>query len=56
MAEVLEHLFPKTMRERERAFSAASTPLSTTAGLGLAGASLLLPKTRSWREDTAVER
>ncbi|MGI3201749.1 hypothetical protein ACRJ4W_31770 [Streptomyces sp. GLT-R25] len=56
VAEVLEHLFPKTMRERERAFSAASTPLSTTASLGLAGASLLLPKTRSWREDTAVER
>jgi hypothetical protein len=56
VAEVLEHLFPKTMRERKRAFSAASTPLSTTASLGLAGASLLLPKTRSWREDAAVER
>ncbi|MGI5444586.1 hypothetical protein ACQEVM_02340 [Streptomyces sp. CA-243310] len=56
VAEVLEQLFPKTMRERERAFSAASTPLSTTASLGLAGASLLLPKTRSWGEGAAVER
>ncbi|MFK0173965.1 hypothetical protein ACIQU5_34830 [Streptomyces sp. NPDC090306] len=56
VAEVLEHLFPKTMRERERAFSATSTPLSTTASLGFVGASLLLPKTRSWREDMAVER
>ncbi|MEU2367608.1 hypothetical protein [Streptomyces pseudogriseolus] len=56
VAEVLEHLFPKTMRERERAFSAVSTPLSTTAKLGLAGASRPLPKTRSWREDAAGER
>ncbi|MGW6270310.1 hypothetical protein [Streptomyces sp. NPDC055060] len=56
VAEVLEHLFPKTMRERERAFSAASVPLSTTARLGLAGASLSLPKTRSWQEGAAVER
>lgn len=29
---------------------------STTASLGFAGASLLLPKTRSWREDVSVER
>ncbi|SDE07803.1 hypothetical protein [Streptomyces prasinopilosus] len=56
VAEVLENLFPKTMRERERAFSATSAPLSSTASLGFKGASLLLPKTRSWREDTAVER
>ncbi|WP_445527392.1 hypothetical protein [Streptomyces cyslabdanicus] len=54
--EVLEHLFPKTMRERKRDFSTASTSLSTTASLGLAGASLLLPKTRSWREGTARDR
>ncbi|MER5953945.1 hypothetical protein [Streptomyces sp. NPDC001893] len=43
----LDHLFPKTMDEAARGFSAASL-IRTTGQLGFSGPSLLIPKTRSW--------
>ncbi|MFE4411323.1 hypothetical protein [Streptomyces sp. NPDC056821] len=46
--EALAYLFPKTMSEIDSSFY-TSGRLRTTGQLGLAGASLVLPKNRSWR-------
>ena len=48
--QALESLFPKTMSEASSGFFSATSRIRTTSQLGFAGASLTIPKTRSWSE------